>query len=221
MKTCKPVFLAIAAASVLAASMSAGASTLALHSSWVSTTGANVVQWDGTNAINPVTVPGSYDYSHTVGAADAPFILPGSIYGANVLGSEFYDDWVFTVTGATANSVTSTIDLGSLLGIDNLSARLYSYTSLPQIGPVGGLLIEAWGASFSCGTGCSGESVVLAPVVLNPGTYVLEIRGIVSGTVSGSYGGALNLTAIPVPGAMWLFGPALAVLGWIRRRAPA
>ena len=211
--------LAISGAVIGLLATSAGASTLTLHSSWASTTGANVVQWDGSNAINVTPVPGSYDYSHTIGATDAPFILPGSVYGSNVLGSEFYDDYVFTITGAVANSVTSAIDLGSLLGIDNLSARLYSYTSLPQIGPVGGLLIEAWGTPYSCGSGCSGETVVLAPVTLAPGTYVLEIRGIVSGTVSGSYGGALNLAPIPVPAAVWLLGSALGVLGWIRRRA--
>ena len=200
------------------AATSAGASTLALHSTWASTTGANVVQIDGSLAINTTPVPGSYDYSHTIGASAAPFILPGSIYGSNTLGSEFYDDFVFTVTGAVADSVTSTIDLGSLLGIDNISARLYTYTTLPQIGPVGGLIVEAWGTPFVCGTGCSGETVVLAPVTVVAGTYVLEIRGIVTGTVSGSYGGALNLTPIPVPGAVWLLGSALAGLGWIRRR---
>jgi hypothetical protein len=221
-QTARPITLALAGLVLALVNVTANASTLALHSTWASTTGANVVQIDGSNAINVTPVPGSYDYSHTISAAAAPFMLPGSDYGANApLGSEFYDDWVFTVTGAVANSVTSTIDLGSLLGIDNLSARLYSYTTLPQIGPVGGLLIEAWGSAFSCGTGCSGESVVLAPVTLNPGTYVLEIRGIVSGTVSGSYGGALNLAPIPVPAAAWLFGSALGVVGLARRRRAA
>jgi len=216
-----PSFIGSALLIMLAAT-SASAATLALNSTWVSPDGINITQIDGSNAINLTPVPGSYDYSHTITAASAPSIIPGSVYGANVLGSEFYDDWVFTVTGAVANSVTSTIDLGSLLGIDNLSARLYAFPgqpSMPQIGPVGGLLIEAWGTAFSCGAGCSGESVVLSPVTLLPGTYVLEIRGIVSGTVSGSYGGALNLAPVPVPAAVWMLGSALAALGWMRRRA--
>ena len=34
-----------------------------------------------------------------------------------------------------------------------------------------------------------------------------------------NYGGALNLAPIPVPGAVWLFGSALAGLAWLRRRA--
>jgi hypothetical protein len=111
--------------------------------------------------------------------------------------------------------------MGALLGISNLQARLFELTTpLPYIGaPPSGTLMQAWGSAFSCGTGCSGETVVLANTVLNPGTYVLQLRGIVSGSLSGSYGGALNLTAIPVPAAAWLFGSALAGLGWLRRRA--
>ena len=30
---------------------------------------------------------------------------------------------------------------------------------------------------------------------------------------------AFTLTAVPVPGAVWLFGSAIALLGWKRRRA--
>lgn len=198
----------------------AHASTLSLHSSWVYD-GFTTYSWDGSGAINVTATPGSYDFSHTIGAAIAPFVIPGSVYGGNApLGSEFYDDWVFTVTGSLANAVSSSINLGTLLGISNLSARLYSYTSLPQIGPVGSTLVEAWGTPFSCGAGCTGETVVLPNVVLAPGTYVLEIRGLVSGSVSGSYGGALNLAPVPVPGAVWLLGSALTALGWLRRRSP-
>lgn len=213
-KSCLLAVLAVAG--IL--STSTQASTLSLHSSWVYG-GFSTYSWDGSGAINITPTPGSYDFSHTISAAIAPLIIPGSIYGANVLGSEFYDDWVFTVTGSLANAVTSSINLGTLLGISNLSARLYSYTSLPQIGPVGSTLVEAFGVPYSCGAGCSGETVVLPNVVLAPGTYVLEIRGIVSGTVSGSYGGALNLAPVPVPGAAWLLGSALTALGWLRRRS--
>jgi hypothetical protein len=155
-----------------------------------------------------------------VTTANAGFTIPGSISGSFPLGFEFYDDYVFTVTGAVANSVTSTISMSSLLGISNLQARLFQLTTpLPYIGaPPSGTLIQAWGSAFSCGTGCSGENVILANTLLAPGTYVLELRGIVSGSLSGSYGGALNLEPVPVPAAVWLFGSALAGLGWMRRR---
>lgn len=202
------------------ASISASAATLSLDSSWRSLDGINITSWDGPNSGSPnvLTVPGSYDYSHTIGAANAPFTVPGSVSGSYPLGFEFYDDYIFQVTGAVANNVTSTINLGNLLGLSNLQARIYSYTSLPQIGPVGGLIAQAWGTMFTCGTGCSGEQVIVNNTLLAPGTYVLEIRGIVSGTVSGSYGGALNLAAVPVPASAWLFGSAFGLLGLARRK---
>ncbi|MDP2324782.1 MAG: hypothetical protein Q8N51_12215 [Gammaproteobacteria bacterium] len=209
-----------AALVVALVSSAASASTLTLDSSWVSTNGINVVSWDGPNTGLPLvlSVPGSYTYSHNISAANAPFTVPGSVSGTYPLGFEFYDDYIFQVPGATANSVTSTISMGTLLGISNLQARIYSYTTLPQVGPVGGLIAQAWGTMFSCGTGCSGETVIVNNVLLNPGIYVLELRGIVSGAVSGSYGGALNV--VPVPAAVWLFGSALMGIACFRRRAP-
>lgn len=198
-------------------------STLPISYSWTSPAGGPASQTDGAGANTAVAVPGSYDYSHSVTAANAAFTIPGSVSGSYPLGFEFYDDYVFTVTGAVANSVTSTISMGALLGIDNLQARLFALTTpLPYIGaPPSGTLIQAWGAAFSCGAGCSGETVILANTVLAPGTYVLELRGIVSGSLSGSYGGALNLTPIPVPAAVWLFGSALGMIAVMRRRAAA
>lgn len=214
-------FGSVVALVALAVSPVTWSSTLPISYSWTSPDGISIVQSDGAGATTATPVPGSYDYSHTVTTANAAFTLPGSVSGSYPLGFEFYDDYVFTVTGAVANSVTSTISMGALLGISNLQARLFQLTTpLPYIGPPpSGTLIQAWGAAFSCGTGCSGETVVLANTVLNPGTYVLELRGIVSGSLSGSYGGALNLTPIPVPAAAWLFGSALAGMGWLRRRA--
>jgi len=195
-------------------------STLPLSYSWTSPDGINIVQSDGAGANTATPVPGSYDYSHTVTTANAAFAIPGSVSGSYPAGFEFYDDYVFTITGAVANSVTSSINMGSLLGISNLHARLFQLTlPLPYIGaPPSGTLVQAWGTGFSCGIGCSGQTVVLADTVLAPGTYVLELRGNVSGSLSGSYGGVLNLVPVPVPAAVWLFGSAVAGLGWMRRR---
>ncbi len=222
-------FLKSAVAAGALALVGLGTSSVALSSilplsySWTSPAGGSASQTDGAGATTALAVPGSYDYSHSVTAANAAFTIPGSVSITYPLGFEFYDDYVFTIAGAVANSVTSTISMGTLLGINNLQARLFQLTSpLPYIGaPPSGPSIQAWGAAFSCGSGCSGETVVLQNTVLAPGTYVLELRGIVSGSLSGSYGGALNLTPIPVPAAVWLFGSALALIAVMRRRAAA
>jgi hypothetical protein len=52
------------------------------------------------------------------------------------------------------------------------------------------------------------------------GFYVLEY--IIIGDAPNSWvGGVINMSTavIPVPAAVWLFGSALGLLGWIRRRA--
>ena len=41
------------------------------------------------------------------------------------------------------------------------------------------------------------------------------------GTLSDGSSGAFMLTAVPVPAAIWLFGSALAGLGWLRRKTQA
>lgn len=41
------------------------------------------------------------------------------------------------------------------------------------------------------------------------------------GTLSDGSTGAFMLTAFPVPAAIWLFGSALAGLGWLRRKTQA
>lgn len=50
------------------------------------------------------------------------------------------------------------------------------------------------------------------------GTYFFaaHIAGMTTGPGSAYFGGN---TVVPVPGAVWLFGPALGMLGWLRRKA--
>lgn len=174
----------------------------------------------GSGVITHANTPDSYFYGNSYGNLTTTLYTPasGTYAGVNF---EFYDDYVFTISGSTVNSVSSTVNLGNILSIDNLQARLYNTSgnsTLPVLGaPVGGA-IEAWSTTYS-GVNNSNVTVsVLNNVQLSAGTYVLELRGSVSGSAGGSYSGALNVAPVPVPSAFWLMGSALVGLGTIGRK---
>lgn len=162
------------------------------------------------------TLPASDGYTNTLPA------LAGSVPGAP--GFSFYDDYVFTVSNATVDSVTSEINLGSL-SIGNLEERLYSVaanSTLPAInGPATGFQTN-WTApvNFSAG-GESGMVTVMDPTTLAAGTYVLEIRGDVTGSSGGTYSGELNLNPVPLPAALPLLLSGLGLLGGLVRKRRA
>lgn len=204
----------LASALVVSYAPVASAAVLNLTHSFVSST-TDV----GSGVVNPLAVPGSSTYGHTFGAPTTT--IPGSP-GA---GFGFYDDFVFTIAGATTNSITSTIDFSGLLQITNLQVRLFNATGnvFPVLtapagcpGP-GCTLINAWSSPVSYGP-TSGTVAVLPGSLLGAGTYVLEVRGNVVGAAGGSYSGVLNLAPVPVPAAAWLFGSGLVGLVGLRRR---
>jgi hypothetical protein len=167
----------------------------------------------GTSVISLPTIAGSYTYGHGYGAPT------GQLQGAPA-GFGFYDSYVFTITDAVTNSITSTIDLGSLQ-VSNLQVRLYSLVgnTVPTLGLPAGTVYSAWSTGIS-GPGFSGTYAVIPETVLGAGTYVLEVRGNATGATGGSYSGVLNLTPVPLPGAVWLLGSGLlGFLGFARRRA--
>ena len=49
--------------------------------------------------------------------------------------------------------------------------------------------------------------------MLNAGSYVLEVRGNVTGSAGGSYSGSLNLVPTPVPAALPLLLSGLGIFG--------
>lgn len=172
----------------------------------------------GSGIITDATVANTYNYGNSYGSLSTTLYTPATGPSAGV-NFEFYDDYVFTIGGATVNSVSSTINLNNIFTIDNLQARLYNATtqaSLPVLGsPVGGA-IEAW--SSQIGPGGNITVSVLDNVLLGAGTYVLELRGSVSGTAGGSYSGVLNVAPVPTPGAFWLFGSSVLGTLTMRRR---
>ncbi len=159
-----------------------------------------------------LAVPGSYTYDHSFSAPTT--LIPGTSYG-------FYDDFVFTISGALASSITSTIDLGNVLQISNLQARLYQPAAgetLPVLGRPTNNVIDAWSVAVGPGLGTIS---VIAPTLLSAGTYVLELRGNVTGSNGGSYAGVLNVAPVPLPAAAWLFISALGGVASLRRRVAA
>jgi hypothetical protein len=160
-----------------------------------------------------LSLPVSDTYSNTFSHPTAAAI--GST------GFGFYDDFVFTIPAASADAITSTIDFARVLGINNLQTRLYNFSgnpNLPVLGsPVGGA-IDAWSNTFNLAPGTQEIVNVLPMTVLGAGTYVLEVRGNVTGTNGGSYSGNLNLVPTPLPAALPLLLSGIGLLGWRARR---
>lgn len=167
------------------------------------------------------TLPASDTYGNTFLCQSSGSCGSSVLVASGGNNYNFYDDFEFTVAASTVDAVSSTIDLQNLLQIDNLQMRVYSTTgnsSLPVLGtPVG--MMHGWSApvSFSAGSE-SGEVAPLSGVMLDAGTYVLEVRGDVVGTSGGSYSGTLNLSPVPLPAALPLLLSGLGVLGGIIRK---
>jgi len=175
----------------------------------------------GSGAITTANATDTFDYGNSYNAPLANVLYHSSSPTPNGTDYNFYDDYVFTVSGSTLSSVSSTISLGNFLSIQNLQARLYAYTPAanwqPALAacPLG--CTEGWGASFTVG-GNTGSLSILNDIQVSAGTYVLELRGNVTGTSGGSYSGVLNVAPVPAPAAFWLMGSAIAGLGTIGRK---
>ncbi len=159
------------------------------------------------------TLPASDGYTNTFGPASGP--LPGSP------GFTFGDYYVFTVAAATADSMSSEINLGTL-SIADLEERVYSVpTNATQAvvtgTPTGFQTNWTTPLSFSAGPE-SGMFTVLNPTTLAAGTYVLEITGDVTGSSGGTYSGSLNLNPVPLPAALPLLLSGLGLLGGTLRK---
>jgi hypothetical protein len=192
-----------------------GAQAMPLSYSTTYNGAINVTTGAGANTVQPV--PGSDFYGNTFTAPTLNFVSPAAATGFG-----FYDDFIFTIpVGAGSNSVTSSISIPGSLQISGLQSRLFAlplgYTG-GALGACPGGCIAVWGTTVAA---ANVTYTVLDPIVLGPGSYVLQIRGDATGAAGGSYSGVLNLTAVPVPAAVWLFGGALGGLGLLRRRSVA
>jgi len=84
--------------------------------------------------------------------------------------------------------------------------------------PVPNSFIEGWSSSTAFGGGAVTVNVI--PLTsLAAGTYSLEIRGTsVGAAAGGTYTGSLNLTPVPLPGALWMLASGLVLFGFAAGR---
>jgi len=193
--------LVFAATPAAHAALVLGSETINLGSGNVST---------GANTVNVVSSPGTAIYGNALPGGLTNLLPPPD----SVAGYNFYDDFIINIPTAGVNSVSSTINLGSLLSMSVLQVRLYAGDA-PTLSPPS--VIDGWSTPISAG-GDNGIVSVLPLTTLSAGDYVLEIRGLADGSAGGSYSGALNVAAVPLPPSILLLAPALGGFGLIRHR---
>jgi hypothetical protein len=158
----------------------------------------------------------NYAFSNSF-ALPANASFSGTIQGYNY---NFDDSYIIDVPNSMASAYIFSLNLTQQLGVQDLSARLYSYSAgtyqnfvLGGTGSVNGPVAGAWSPD---------QNGVVASTLINAdvasGEYVLQIVGLQTGTVSGMYDGSLAITPVPVPAGLPLLLSALGGMAFLRRR---
>jgi hypothetical protein len=175
-----------------------------------------------TGSTYQLDVPGTYTFSNTLGTP------AGTLGTSTQVGSySFQDSYVFTIAqGASGDVLTASLQLQfpgaptPTLDLSNLQFRLYqvvssSTTPVAVVLPAGSTVVTSWMGFANPGT----ATISATFGNINAGTYILDIAGLPSGSSGGMYGGAVQLTATPLPAAAWLLLSGAGLLGFgVRRR---
>ena len=138
-------------------------------------------------------------------------------------GWNFYDDYFFSTTTATANNAT-VISNFSTASISNIQVRILTSggqsgtpNPAPTLGiPTGGA-VDGWTAPL---VGSNGSLSILLPTGFASGSYDLQVRGEAIGA-NASYGGTLQVEPVPLPAGLPLLLSGLGMLGGLVRRRRA
>jgi hypothetical protein len=195
------VFSRIALSRLMAATLVAGSSMVTS----VTAQAADVVTY--VNNLGLVTLP----YTTGFGRPETP-LSPASDY--------FVNDYGFSIgTSGSFSSAVVTIDLLNILQISNLSISLIQGTQ--WTGSVPSTLSGVDTASRISNTLAfdNAGAISITPFTLNPGNYFLQVRGQATGTNGGSYGGVINIAAVPEPEGVLLALAGAGFLAFSLRRA--
>src|ERR1700761_8029675 len=134
----------------------------------------------------------------------------------------FLSDYGFSIgTGGSFTAAAVTVDLGSIFEISNLTVTLLQGS--PWSGPTPTDLTSAQVADRSSRIIVTGSGMPTAQTIdemtLPAGIYTLEISGNATGTSGGSFGGLLNVAAVPEPAGLALTLAGFGLLAATRRRA--
>jgi len=113
----------------------------------------------------------------------------------SVFDGQHYQHATFFLTDVSLGVTTA--DQADLTGLPALAMFFTGGGFIPMTNAGGTLLLDSAGGEGYCGVpSCAGADLDL------------DLREFVSGSI----------TAVPIPAAVWLFGSALAGLGWMRRK---
>jgi len=164
----------------------------------------------GTSGFNFSGATGSF----TIASSGGTF---STATGASANGY-YYADYLISVGGSTAESVTTSLQNSS--GITNLSERIYTFS--PNAGVNGFLGDESFSAAgvqgiqvWSTNYPLPGSNVsIISPTNLTAGDYVIELRG----SNMGNFGGTLSITPVPEPQFFMMLLAGLGLLFSLRSR---
>jgi PEP-CTERM motif len=172
-----------------------------------------------TNLLNTGSTTAGFNFSGTTGSFD--ITAPGgnfSTASGSSANGYYYADYLISVTGSSAESVTTSLQNSS--GVSSLSERIYTYN--PTAG-LNGFLgdesfaaagiqgIQAWSTDYPlAGTNVS----IISPTNITAGEYVIELRG----TTGGNFGGTLSIAPVPEPEFYMMMLAGLSLLFAYRRK---
>ncbi len=161
-------------------------------------------------------------------------IVTGSNFGATAIGTNTQFPWNFqdNILISTSGASVQLSAIATLTNVTDLQIRLISLVN-PATGTnfdvtsatstaaalVGGptvtTVIDSWTNFAPPGTGV--DFTASLPTSVNPGNYIIQIRG--EAAAGSTYSGTATFTPVPLPAAAWLLiSGGLGVFGFARRR---